>query len=310
MAPVGATYAVGDLMDLLAAKNVSGTTLQVAAQMRLPLCASLRSLFLHRSQTLLQWSALVMISLLCVASMSVDIGPGEFSMTAMLGDGLLLTMPLIMGKCFISCAGAVHAEYFLQHRTAQESLLWVTQVHFKMATMLGTIIAGVLQGRKGKRILATHWDGKLFEQLPPGMKAGDSRIPFFGGWDYTTWALVICLCFNNFLVGDALRRLTSVSKYVAYALGMVLTYSAQVLSNGGRDLDIRQACCCTAIALIAIAYIQLPGPSKEPQTTLSQAKGKASEVEGKGKAKAKATSQPLPNTRNLTPRENGAKKKD
>ena len=52
--PVGATYALGDLMDLAAARNVSGTTLMVAAQLRLPLCALLRWGLLGRNQTKLQ----------------------------------------------------------------------------------------------------------------------------------------------------------------------------------------------------------------------------------------------------------------
>jgi len=174
---------------------------------------------------------------------------------------LMSILPLILGKCIISCAGAVHAEYFLQHKEVQQLPLWVTQVHFKTATMFGTLAFGYIQGRRGARIMATTWQEDLFAQLPPNTRVGDFRTPFFGGWDANTWALVLCLCMNNFLVGDQLRRLTAVAKYVAYAMGLVLSYCWQ-LWFGGRGFEPLQALCCGGIAFMAVVYVQLPGPPK------------------------------------------------
>merc|ERR1711920_757687 len=109
--------------------------------------------------------------------------------------------------------------------------------------------------------MAREWREDLFVQLPPGIKIGQPRVPFFGGWDFTTWALVVCLCMNNFLIGDQLRRLTSVAKYVAYALGLCLSYFGQ-LAFGTREPNLIQAICCGGISLLAISYVWLPGPSQ------------------------------------------------
>lgn len=299
VAPIGATYALADLMDLAAARNCSATTLLVASQMRLPLCALLRSLLLGRSQTRAQWSLLFGISLLCVlhvccenksggetagvaataaaaagaavgAATGADAAGGLAAagaawvawVAAAASDDLLGTLPLLMGKCIISCSGAVHAEFFLQHEAVQQVPLWVTQVHFKIATMFGALSIGFMHGRRGGRIFASTWDADLFTQMPPSTRAGDARVPFFGGWNEGTWALLVCLVMNNFLIGDQLRRLTSVAKYVAYAFGMVVSYVVQLYS--GRELDPLQAVCCGGIAALAVAYVQLPGPTKAP----------------------------------------------
>lgn len=184
--------------------------------------------------------------------------------TSLLSVDLLSVLPLILGKCVISCVGAVHAEYFLQHGDVRQMPLWVTQVHFKAATMLGAIALGVAQGSQGGRIFAQTWRGDLFVQLPAGARVDDPRTPFFGGWDANTWMLLGFLVLNNFLVGDQLRKLSSVSKYVAYSFGLVFSYSAQ-LWNGSRQFDPIQAGCCCGIAVIAIAYVWAPSSaSKSP----------------------------------------------
>merc|ERR1712216_1113179 len=118
------------------------------------------------------------------------------------GDGAVTMVSLLFGKCLISCGGAIHAEYFLQHKEVKFAPLWVTQVHFKIATAIGALICGYVQGRRGGRIMANTWRGDLFSHLPPGVKVGDPRVPFFGGWSSTTWLLLICLVANNFFIGD------------------------------------------------------------------------------------------------------------
>lgn len=261
--PVGATYALGDLMDLAAARNVSGTTLMVAAQLRLPLCALLRWILLGRNQSALQWLMLLVISFLCVGHVVHDVGDTmaagqvghEGSWIAASPEQLLVALPLILGKSLISCGGAVHAEYFLQ-RDAEEVPLWVTQVHFKSATMLGALGVAWAQGAVSGKILSNRWDGEVFGHLPVGVLPGDWRMPFFGGWDCNTWLLAACLILNNFLVADQMRRLTSVAKYVAYAFGLVFSYLAQLCE--GRDLSFFQAFSCFGIALMAVAYISAP----------------------------------------------------
>mmetsp|Transcript_71374 Transcript_71374/g.127303 ORF Transcript_71374/g.127303 Transcript_71374/m.127303 type:complete len:413 (+) Transcript_71374:68-1306(+) len=298
--PIGATYALGDLMDLAAARNISATTLLVASQMRLPLCALLRSALLGRAQSFTQWVVLLGISLLCIgqvlsdfqessdgkgvgivasaasaAGVAVGAAGGETagglmaaltawatSAAGLVSPDVLGVLPLLAGKCLISCGGAVHAEFFLQHREVKQMPLWATQVHFKIATVLGTLAVGFYQGRRGGRIMASHWRSDLFTLLPEGTHANDPRTPFFGGWDRGTWALLLCLVVNNFIIGHQLRRLTAVSKYVAYALGMVLSYSSQ-LWTGDRPFNAVQACCCGGIGILALGYICLPGPSAE-----------------------------------------------
>eukprot|EP00435_Cladocopium_sp_Y103_P012117 s3332_g3.t1 len=269
--PVGATYAIGDLMDLAAARNVSGTTLLVAAQLRLPLCALLRWILLGRPQTALQWLMLLVISLLCVGHVVHDLGDSvaagtvgsEGSWIAASPDQLLVALPLILGKSLISCGGAVHAEYFLQS-DAQEVPLSVTQVHFKSATMLGALIVAWAQGLLSSKILSSSWDGHIFPHFPPGVQPGDARTPFFGGWDSDTWLLASCLIVNNFLVADQMRRLTSVAKYVAYAFGLVFSYLAQL--HEGREFSPVQACSCFGIALVAVAYIATPAGVKDKKS--------------------------------------------
>eukprot|EP00443_Scrippsiella_acuminata_P093011 CAMPEP_0115515394 /NCGR_PEP_ID=MMETSP0271-20121206/76195_1 /TAXON_ID=71861 /ORGANISM="Scrippsiella trochoidea, Strain CCMP3099" /LENGTH=331 /DNA_ID=CAMNT_0002945967 /DNA_START=63 /DNA_END=1055 /DNA_ORIENTATION=+ len=224
VAPIGATYALGDLMDLVAASRCSATTLLVASQLRLPLCALLRSLLLGRGQSLAQWTLLLLITVLCIFFVAGDLKGSPTQSSSPIFD-LLETLPLILGKCVISCGGAVHAEHFLQHGEIKQLPLAVTQVHFKLATAIGAIVMGYLQGRRGGRILATSWQGDLFAQLPPGTRVGDPRTPFFGGWRGGTWALVGCLIMQNFLIGDQLRRLSSVAKYVAYALGLACSFA-------------------------------------------------------------------------------------
>merc|ERR1712039_580945 len=113
---------------------------------------------------------------------------------------------------------------------------------------------GCAQGNHLNRILAPTWRGDIFVQMPANVKPDDPRTPFFGGWDANTWALVGFLTLNNFLVGDQLRRLSSVAKYVAYSLGHVISYGAQ-LWVGARRFDPVQASCCFGIAVIAIAYV-------------------------------------------------------
>ena len=284
--PIGATYALGDLMDLAAARNVSGTTLLVAAQLRLPLCALLRWILLGRAQTALQWLMLLVISLLCVGHVVHDLGDSvaagvvgnEGSWIAASPDQLLVALPLILGKSLISCGGAVHAEYFLQS-DVKEVPLSVTQVHFKSATMLGALMVAWAQGLLSSKIMASSWDGDIFPHFPLGVQPGDTRTPFFGGWDGDTWMLASCLILNNFLVADQMRRLTSVAKqlgetlrdalffwshwrlvclqlatalrYVAYAFGLVFSYLAQL--HEGREFSPVQAFSCFGIALVAVA---------------------------------------------------------
>eukprot|EP00927_Polykrikos_kofoidii_P044888 TRINITY_DN38760_c0_g2_i1.p1 TRINITY_DN38760_c0_g2~~TRINITY_DN38760_c0_g2_i1.p1 ORF type:complete len:420 (+),score=76.87 TRINITY_DN38760_c0_g2_i1:165-1424(+) len=298
VAPIGATYAVADLMDLAAARKCSVTTLLVASQMRLPLCALVRSMLLGRSQTWKQWVLLLVISLLCVTDVLRESFAGNGAdekagvvatvasaagaavgaatddrwgglaasaaawiawTTSTASSGASSALPLLLGKCLISCGGAVHAEYFLQHKDVKKAPLWVTQVHFKIATMAGTLACGYFQGRRGGRILANEWRGDLFAQLPPDTKVGDPRMPFFGGWNQGTWLLLACLVVNNFVIGDQLRRLTSVSKYVAYAMGMVLNYVGQMFIRGQPASWIEVAC-NGGIGVLAVAYVMLPGP--------------------------------------------------
>lgn len=263
--PVGMTYALGDFVDLIAASKCSATTLLVASQMRLPLCALLRSALLGRGQSKSQWGVLWLISGLCVAHVMHDMGAGASPSTSDLAvSELFIVMPLVMGKCIVSCVGAVHAEYFLQGSEAQHVPLSVTQTHFKAATMLGAIIMGVCQGRRGGRIFASTWQENLFVLLPQGVRPGDARTPFFGGWSATTWILVVSLIANNFIIGDQLRKLSAVSKYVAYAVGIVFSFSGQVLI-GGKDLDLLQAACCGSIAGLAMVYVSLPSPGSARQ---------------------------------------------
>jgi len=255
-------------MDLAAAKNVSGTTLLVAAQLRLPLCALLRCFLLNRGQTWMQWQLLFIISLLCVGHVVQDVGDTmtagiagtEGSWIAASPTGLLVALPLVFGKCLVSCCGAVHAEYFLQHKETKQVPLWITQVHFKSATILGAIGVAVLLGNVSERIFAEQWHHDMFAHLPNEVSAGDPRTPFFGGWDSNTWVLVFCLILNNFLVADQMRNLTSISKYVAYAVGLVFSYVAQLIE--GRAFCAWQACSYGGLALAAIAYISLPGPGQ------------------------------------------------
>ncbi|CAE7348068.1 unnamed protein product [Symbiodinium sp. CCMP2592] len=231
--PVGATYAIGDLMDLAAARNVSGTTLLVAAQLRLPLCALLRCVLLNRGQTWMQWQLLFVITLLCVGHVIHDLGDTmtagvDRTWIAASPDGILVALPLVLGKCLVSCCGAVHAEYFLQHKETKQVPLWITQVHFKTATIIGALTVTLFMGNVSERILSDRWHNDIFSHLPNDVSAGDPRIPFFGGWDSNTWILAGCLILNNFLVADQMRNLTSIAKYVAYAIGLVLSYLVQL----------------------------------------------------------------------------------
>lgn len=281
VAPIGATYALGDMMDLVAAGKCSATTLLVASQLRLPLCALLRSLLLGRGQTMTQWVLLVLITAFCVGSVLDDIQEHGSSSKSAGWLNVLETLPLILGKCVISCCGAVHAEHFLQHGEVRKLPLAVTQVHFKAATALGALAMGFLQGRRGGRILADQWHGELFQQLPPGTRAGDPRTPFFGGWDGSTLLLCSCMVAQNFLVGDQLRRMSSVAKYVAYALGLVLSHAALLAS--GRPLDVWQSLCCAGIAVSAVLYVGLPaarGPAEAVKNGAAAAALSAGGTEG------------------------------
>eukprot|EP00405_Crypthecodinium_cohnii_P028152 CAMPEP_0206501014 /NCGR_PEP_ID=MMETSP0324_2-20121206/52997_1 /ASSEMBLY_ACC=CAM_ASM_000836 /TAXON_ID=2866 /ORGANISM="Crypthecodinium cohnii, Strain Seligo" /LENGTH=374 /DNA_ID=CAMNT_0053988631 /DNA_START=117 /DNA_END=1241 /DNA_ORIENTATION=- len=257
VAPIGATYALGDVLDLMAASRCSATTLIVASQLRLPLCALLRQFLLRRGQTLKQWLCLTFITLLCVAHVAWDL-QDSVDMSSGLLD-LLETLPLILGKCVISCLGAVHAEHFLQHGTVKKLPLAATQVHFKAATAVGAIAIGYLQGNNRSRILSNVWDGSLFHTLPMDVKVGDARTPFFGGWNVRTWVLVSCLISNNFLVGDQLRRMSSVAKYIAYAFGLAASHCL-VLFSEHQHTSVAHMCCCAGIAVLAVIYVQLPGP--------------------------------------------------
>ncbi|CAE7222472.1 Hgd, partial [Symbiodinium necroappetens] len=213
--------------------NVSGTTLLVAAQLRLPLCALLRCVLLNRGQTWMQWQLLFVITLLCVGHVIHDLGDTmtagvDRTWIAASPDGILIALPLVLGKCLVSCCGAVHAEYFLQHKETKQVPLWITQVHFKTATIIGALTVALFMGNVCERILSDRWHNDIFSHLPNDVSAGDPRIPFFGGWDSNTWILAGCLILNNFLVADQMRNLTSIAKYVAYAIGLVLSYLVQL----------------------------------------------------------------------------------
>ncbi|CAE7767505.1 unnamed protein product [Symbiodinium sp. KB8] len=258
--PVGATYAIGDLMDLAAARNVSGTTLLVAAQLRLPLCALLRCVLLNRGQTWMQWQLLFVITLLCVGHVIHDLGDTmtagvDRTWIAASPDGIPIALPLVLGKCLVSCCGAVHAEYFLQHKETKQVPLWITQVHFKTATIIGALTVALFMGNVCERILSDRWHNDIFSHLPNDVSAGDPRIPFFGGWDSNTWILAGCLILNNFLVADQMRNLTSIAKYVAYAIGLVLSYLVQLWE--GRAFCAWQACSYGGLALAAVVPRQI-----------------------------------------------------
>ncbi|CAE7182404.1 unnamed protein product, partial [Symbiodinium pilosum] len=126
------------------------------------------------------------------------------------------------------------------------------------ATIMGALAVGLLLGNVSERIFANQWHNELFAHLPNEVKTGDPRMPFFGGWDNNTWILAGCLILNNFLVADQMRNLTSIAKYVAYAIGLVLSYLVQLAE--GRTFCPWQACSYCGLALAAIAYIALPGP--------------------------------------------------
>jgi len=273
VAPIGATYALGDLMDLLAASRCSATTLLVASQLRLPLCALLRWLLLGRGQTLVQWAVLMLITVLCVLHVLWDLQGGGSGGSAAAWLDLLETIPLIMGKCVISCLGAVHAEHFLQHGNVKKLPLAVTQVHFKLATAGGALLIGFVQGRRGGRIMSSTWQGDLFHQLPLDVRVGDPRTPFFGGWNGSTVLLIACLIVNNFLVGDQLRRMSSVAKYIAYAFGLAFSQGLMFFSEKNHTSPWH-AFCCAAIAILAVAYVQLPVPRPAPAEG-GQTRGKA-----------------------------------
>lgn len=84
VAPIGATYALGDVMDIFAASRCSASTLLVASQLRLPVCALLRWLLLGRGQSLKQWLVLFGITWFCLVQVASDLGganiAGESSM--------------------------------------------------------------------------------------------------------------------------------------------------------------------------------------------------------------------------------------
>jgi len=275
VAPIGATYALGDVMDLIAAGRCSPTTLVISSQLRLPLCALLRWILLGRGQTRIQWVVLYLISLLCARHVATEMKGGLGSQAS---GSVLELIPLIFGKCVISCAGAVHAEYFLQHGGVKHMPLCVTQAHFKLATVVGAVTLGLFQGRRGGRILAPSWDGQLFQILPPGVHVGDARMPFFGGWNVSTWVLVAGLVANNFLIGDQLRRVSSVAKYVAYALGLVVSHAIVLASSQGADVDPMQTACCAGIAILAVIYVRLPAPEATKKLKTEEEKAELLDV--------------------------------
>ena len=94
--------------------------------------------------------------------------------------------------------------------------LWITQVHFKTATIMGALAVALLMGNVTERIFADQWHNNLFSHLPNEVSAGDPRTPFFGGWDSNTWILAGCLILNNFLVADQMRNLTSIAKQLSF----------------------------------------------------------------------------------------------
>ena len=130
---------------------------------------------------------LFVITLLCVGHVIHDLGDTmtagvDRTWIAASPDGIPIALPLVLGKCLVSCCGAVHAEYFLQHKETKQVPLWITQVHFKTATIIGALTVALFMGNVCERILSDRWHNDIFSHLPNDVSAGDPRIPFFGGW--------------------------------------------------------------------------------------------------------------------------------
>jgi hypothetical protein len=267
---VGGLYALGDFADMLAAGKVTGTTLLVATQFRLPLCALLRIAVLGKGQTLQQWFFLFVIFCLCLVHLMSEVSPDPQKQSKP-DDSFLWILFLCSGKSIISVGSAIQAEVIYgwsgkkitnSKKDAKETPAIIKQVHFKAATLLAGLVFGYFaQGRRGGRILATEWRIGLFDRLPPGVKYGDSRTPFFGGWDASTWTLVACLVINNFIMGFMLRYLTSVSKYTAGGFALVLSYCGQ-LWQGSKLFEYLPALCCVSIAYCTVHYSGLEEQQK------------------------------------------------
>lgn len=263
---VGALYALGDVFDMYAAGKVSGTTLLVTSQFRLPMCALLRSWLLGKGQTVQQWLVLVVILSLCLCHLASEVFPDARKSKS--DDGFFKILLWTSGKSIIGVFSAIQAEWLYvdsgnkREDNAKQTPAVVKQVHFKTATLLGSLVIGYVQGRRGGRIFANEWRTELFDKLPAGVNYGDPRTPFFGGWDYSTWALVACNIFNSFTMGYLLRYLTSVSKYTAAGLSLVLSYCGQLL-YGTKALDILPALCCVCIAYSTIHYAGLEESEKQ-----------------------------------------------
>jgi len=262
VAPVGLIYIFGDAAELVAVGLSSPVTVAVVAQSRMLMVALMRYWFLGRRQTASQWITLWSSVCLCIICLLLD--PAKPSRRVGTIGKELLAIPLVLLKNCISCGGAVFSEYFLQHQEVKSMPLSLTQCHFKAASMASAFGLVWIQG-SAPRMFATTWDRTHHYVMPAGAVTGSPRTPFFGGWNSVTLILGLTLVANNFLIGDTLRRLSSVCKYAAGAFTFALTYAISVMT-GARPPNFAQATCCFGIAVLVLVYAVLPqhpGAKKE-----------------------------------------------
>lgn len=188
--PVSMFFAFAMLMQLSAFNYFDGAFIKLCGQMKLPFAALLSFFVFRRRYDGLQWQIIILMTTACMSFIMARLGSVAIT--------VLAPFVYVLAWIFFNSLGTIVGEKVLKNQ------------HLPFTTLMTNMRLGEL--------LTT---GCFLLLDSPGHQLRD----FFGGWDWTTWLVVISYVGEVWLSGMMVKRLSSVTKYASKCFSLVVLYS-------------------------------------------------------------------------------------
>eukprot|EP01069_Polyplicarium_translucidae_P012533 Polyplicarium_translucidae@DN5297_c0_g1_i1.p1 len=196
--PVSALYALGESTEMQVLAHLDGTTWKILNQLKLPFTAFAGFCLFNRRPKAIQWVLIgVLTATICGYSMassrSVDLSPDVFGMTI----GVM--------NVIVSTSAGVLAD--VMYKKLRFSFI----IQIAQGRLIGCLLTIAM-------MVTVMWKR---DEL--------GSIPFFAHWNWRVVILVGWLLMKDWLVTFVLKNMDALWKAIGTALGLCVTYSAELM---------------------------------------------------------------------------------
>ncbi|CAK0873134.1 unnamed protein product [Prorocentrum cordatum] len=222
--PVSASFAISLLGLLKSFPHFDGAFIKLVGQIKLPITAILSAIVLGRRYTLVQWQVIICICIACCSFTALRLD-SRIAVASVPCVGLLWVFTWVV----FNALATLFAEWAFKQKDAMpfESIM----THLGVGKMLTVVLSLTLDSR---------------------FQLGQ----FFGGWDWSTAAIVCTLVGDAWLSGLMVSRLSSVTKNVCKCCTVVVLYCV-ALATGRQSPVLSQVLGALMIVVLTATFATL-----------------------------------------------------